>query len=210
MTLICFEGIDGCGKDTQIELTADWLRTVTNRPVVVTRQPGGTEIGQTLRRLLLDPASQINIFAEFLIFAADQAQHTDWIKEQLSNGAIVLTNRYAYSSLAYQMYGRGLETNFKDHFYSIIKFAQQGLWPAQTIWLDVPVETGLARVHQNGNLDRLEQKGAEFFERVRAGYIELAEIFEFKRIDGTQSIDTVQSQIRGLFLELNNKLLITN
>jgi dTMP kinase len=197
--LIVFEGVEGCGKTTQIERSRLWLQD-RDLAVVVTREPGGTELGIALRHLLLTE-QQHPIFprAELLLYAADRAQHIDEIVEpQLSQGAIVLCDRYTDSTVAYQGYGRGLSLELIDRLNYL---ATSGLESDLTLWLDVDVEIGLARAKARGKIDRFEQTELDFHRRVQQGYRELAQKYPQRivRVDASRSEVEVQAQIQEIF-----------
>ncbi len=142
--LIVFEGVEGCGKTSQMQLCADWLHSL-GLDVVVTREPGGTELGVHLRRLLLEkkedqPVAEVT---ELLLYAADRAQHVSQeLLPNLAAGKYVLCDRYVDSTIAYQGYGRGLDMNL---IHQLNQIATGGLISDLTIWLDVDVEVGFAR-----------------------------------------------------------------
>lgn len=171
---IVFEGVEGGGKTTQIQRIQIWLQSLIDTPVIVTREPGGTGLGQELRRLLLEYRGEepIQNRAELLMYAADRAQHVEgFIKPLLDQGHIILCDRYTDSTLAYQGYGRGLDLNLIDQLNQI---ATQGLESDLTLWLDLDVEIGLARTRSRGKLDRMEQANLEFHQRVQWGFQQLA------------------------------------
>ncbi len=166
--LITFEGIDGCGKSTQLHLLAQRLQGL-GFPVRCFREPGGTELSERIRALLLDAAYEIVAEAELLLFAAARAQLV-WVQLQpaLRRGEIVLCDRFADSTTAYQGYGRGLPLELVQ---ACNRLAADGLQPDVTVLLELPVALALQR---SGRGDRMEQGALEFFERVREGYLELA------------------------------------
>jgi dTMP kinase len=171
---VAFEGGEGAGKSTQSKLLALWL-TERGYEVVTTREPGATPIGRQLRHLLLDPDNgEIAPRAEALLYAADRAQHVATvIRPALARGAVVVSDRYVDSSLAYQGVGRSLSTGEIER---LSQFATSGLRPDVTVLLDVPVTDGLARTSVRDEIpDRLEAESAAFHERVRAAFRELAE-----------------------------------
>jgi len=171
---VAFEGGEGAGKSTQSKLLASWLAE-RGYEVVTTREPGATPIGRQLRQLLLDPDSgEIAPRAEALLYAADRAQHVATvIRPALARGAVVVSDRYVDSSLAYQGVGRSLSSGEIER---LSQFATSGLRPDVTVLLDVPVDEGLARTSVRDEIpDRLEAESDAFHERVRAAFRELAE-----------------------------------
>jgi dTMP kinase len=169
--LIAFEGGEGAGKTTQSRLTAIWLRD-HGYEVVTTREPGSTKVGMRLRAILLDKEmTGLSSRAETLLYAADRADHVDGvIQPALRRGAVVVTDRYIDSTLAYQGYGRSLPV---DEIFEINKWATAGLLPDLTVVLDVPPSVGLNRFASPA--DRIESEPHEFHERVRRGFRALAE-----------------------------------
>jgi len=170
VVFIAFEGGDGAGKSTQVAALARWLRA-RGREVVVTREPGGTELGVRIRELLLH-GGEVAPRAEALLFAADRAQHVAAVVRPASErGAVVLTDRYVDSSIAYQGAGRDLRA---AEVAQLSAWATGGLVPDLTVLLDVTPETGRARRHDRAE-DRMETEAAEFHARVRAGFLGLAQ-----------------------------------
>lgn len=196
--LIVFEGVEGCGKTSQIQLCSEWLENL-GVPVVVTREPGGTELGLHLRRLLLEKAGEIASLAELLLYAADRSQHVEQkLKPNLVAGKYVLCDRYTDSAVAYQGYGRGLSMNLINQLNNI---ATGDVESDLTIWLDVDIEIGLSRKRQGlVLLDRIEQETIAFHRRVRQGYADLAESHPSRivRVDGSLSKEAVQQVIQGI------------
>ncbi|WP_159790503.1 dTMP kinase [Sodalinema gerasimenkoae] len=173
--LIVFEGIEGAGKTTQLQRAAAWLRSQVAVPVLTTREPGGTLLGQELRHLLLKvrDADEISPRSELLLYASDRAQHVDqYLKPNLAQGAIILCDRYTHSTLAYQGYGRQLDLKLIQQLNAI---ATGGLQPHLTFWLDLAPEVGLQRIQQRGEPNRLEREALAFHQRVRQGYLSLAQ-----------------------------------
>ncbi|AZK58601.1 dTMP kinase [Candidatus Desulforudis audaxviator] len=169
---IVFEGIDGAGKTTQLAYLHEALLSMRNHRVLVTREPGGTRIGEAVRRVLLDTGnSEMTGETEALLYAAARSQFTaEVVRPALARGEIVLSDRFLDSSLAYQGFGRGLEL----HRLRQVNFlATGGLRPDLTVLLDLPVAAAVARMDPDRR-DRLEREGVDFFERVRRGYLELA------------------------------------
>lgn len=195
---ISFEGPEGGGKTTQIQLLAHWLRAA-GRQVITTREPGGTRIGDAIRGVLLNPDHvEMRPEAEILLFSAARAQIVGQvIRPHLAEGGVVLCDRFADSTLAYQGYGRELDL---DALRQITGFATGHLTPHLTICLDLPVVEGLRR-KQGGDLaewNRMEREELEFHERVRAGYLALAaaEPGRWFVVDARQPVETVQASIR--------------
>jgi dTMP kinase len=168
---VAFEGGEGVGKSTQIERAAAWLRSV-GADVLPTREPGGTPLGEELRRLVLDPDGQVTPRAEALIYAADRAHHVDTvIRPALEAGTVVLTDRYIDSTLAYQGAGRGLTVS---EARVVTAWATDGLIPDLTVLLDLDPEIGLQRAGARASFDRLEAASLAFHRAVRAGFLALA------------------------------------
>jgi dTMP kinase len=196
MAFITFEGIEGCGKTTQLQRLAGLLGPGT----VTTREPGGTPIGRAVRDLLLDPANRAMApMTELLLYFADRAQNVaEVIHPALTEGRIVLGDRHVESSLAYQGYGRGLPL---AAIRELAALATGGLRPDAIVLIDVPVELGLARVGRRGTHDRLEREVLAFHERVRAGFAALVaeEPSRWLCLDGAAGEDDVfAALVRGL------------
>jgi dTMP kinase len=195
---VTFEGPEGCGKSTQIGLLAAYLRD-QGFDVLHTREPGSTPIGERVRAILLDPVhTEIQPATEFLLFSAARAQHVaQVIRPHLARGGVVLCDRYADSSLAYQGYGHELDL---EVLRAISQFATGGLVPDLTFCLDVPVKVGLQRkVGESGDAwNRMEQKGIVYHERVRNGYLAMAaaDPNRWVVVDATRHVDSVQAAIR--------------
>lgn len=185
--LIALEGGEGCGKSTQA------ARLATRLGAVLTREPGGTAVGERVRDLLLDPALvDLDPRAEALFMAAARAQHVaSVIAPALAAGRDVVTDRYAHSSLAYQGFGRGLDV---EAVRGLSEFATGGLWPDVVVLLDVPAEVAAARL---GPLDRFEAAGAEFHRRVTDGFRALAaaEPERWVVVSGVGSVDDVADRV---------------
>lgn len=206
--LITFEGIDGVGKTTQIQMCADWLHT-WNLSVVVTREPGGTDLGYKIRELFLDKSLPTCNKAELMLLMADRAQHIEeFIKPQLETGAIVLCDRFTDSTLAYQGSSQGVEQRFlQEYIRGLNHFVTEGLQPDLTIWLDADVELCEQRRQARGTNDRIEGNDREFHQRVRIGYAQLADAFP-KRIRVINADDTpeeVHRSIRWVMYDLITK-----
>jgi dTMP kinase len=199
---ITFEGPEGSGKTTQIGLLADYLRQQGD-DLLLTREPGGTPIGDQVRSILLNPAyAEMLPPTEFLLFSAARAQHVGQvIRPHLARGGTVLCDRFADSSLAYQGYGYQLDLDIRR---AISRFATGDLVPDLTLYFDLPVEIGLRRkVGGVGDAwNRMEQKEVAYHERVRAGYLAMTEQEpdRWAAVDATQDIDVVQEFIRDLVM----------
>jgi dTMP kinase len=178
--LITFEGIDGCGKSTQMRLLEQYL-TERGVAVVPTREPGGTELGRKVRSALLDGgAGSVEPLAELLLYAADRAQHVRRvIMPALAEGKVVLSDRFYDATTVYQGHARGFDLELVNQLNEL---ATGGLKPDLTLLLDLDVETGLKRTMRRGDgtgataarPDRLDQEPVEFHERVRKAYLEIA------------------------------------
>lgn len=193
---ITFEGGDGCGKTTQINLLDKYLQDKGFK-TLVTREPGAKGLGVKLREILLNYDGEVSPTCESFLFLADRAQHVDCIiKPALKNGAIVLCDRHTDSTVAYQGYGRGLDL---EQIHKLNNIATSGLKPDLTVVLDVDVETSMQRVGKEK--DRMESAGVEFFKRVRNGFLEIAkqEPKRVKVINSSDSIENIHSQIVELF-----------
>ncbi len=169
--LIAFEGLDGSGKTTQVRLLAKALEAKGYK-VLLVEEPGTTAVGRQIREILLKRGNEISPLAELLLYEASRAQLVqETLKPALAAGKVVIADRYALSSLAYQGYGRGLPLELVEE---LNKVATGGLEPEVTFLLDVPPEVGLRRKGQDRDKDRLEEATLEFHRRVREGYLELA------------------------------------
>ncbi|MCC6241262.1 MAG: dTMP kinase [Gemmatimonadaceae bacterium] len=170
--LIVLEGGEGAGKTTQWKRLTVAL-TAAGHDVVALREPGGTPAGDDIRRLLLDPASDLAPEAEALLFAASRAQlvHT-LIRPALDRGAVVLVDRFLLSTLAYQGAGRGLSL---EHLVQVNKLATGGLTPDATLLLTLPLSDAMARMVSRGGTDRIEEAGLAFHERVQRAFVDAAD-----------------------------------
>lgn len=189
---VTFEGIEGCGKSTQSRRVRDWLAE-HDQEVVLTREPGGCEITTDIRRILADPKNKLDAMAELMLFLADRAQHVaSVIRPALNENKVVLCDRYCDSTLAYQGYGRRHDLSWLEE---LNRRASHGMVPNLTLWIDCPVDVGLARAnHRDGGPgDRFESEPHEFHERIRSGFAELARRFPERivRIDGERDPDAV-------------------
>jgi dTMP kinase len=194
---ISFEGIDGVGKSTQIDLLEKHLGEL-GRKTLRTLEPGGTELGVEIRHLLLHRKGEVAPRAEALLYAADRAHHVATkVRPALEAGTDVLIDRYLDSSVAYQGAGRDLDAT---EVRNLSLFAVQGLLPDLTILLDLDAQASLARRAKTGQEpDRLEREKVEFFEAVRQGYLSLAaaEPKRFFVVDANQTIEQMAAVIRN-------------
>lgn len=195
---ITFEGADGCGKTTQLNLLRDYLEK-SGYEVILTREPGGKGLGEKIREILLNYDGEVSDRCESFLFLADRAQNIDTIvKPAVQSGKIVLCDRHTDSSVAYQGYGRGLDI---DRINMLNNLATDGIKPDLTFVFDIDTETSMQRVGQEK--DRMENAGVEFHTKVRNGYLELAkkEPHRIKVIDAAKSIDEVHNEVIKLFME---------
>ena len=190
---ITFEGIEGCGKTTQVELLRGHLAGLGHE-VLVTREPGGSPIGEKIRDILLDPGnSGMTALTELLLYEASRAQHVkDVIEPALEAGATVISDRFYDASTAYQGHARGLGA---DKVEKLNLVATGGLRPDLTIVLDLPASEGLRRLGRD--LDRIESEAVDFHENVRNGYIELArrDPERVKVVDSSGAVEDTASEI---------------
>jgi dTMP kinase len=196
---ITLEGPEGSGKTTQIRLLIEWLGE-QGYDVVLTREPGGTDIGNQIRDVLHDPRNAaMDATAEILLYSADRAQHVaQCIRPALAAGKVVVSDRYYDSTLAYQGYGRALDL---ETLRAITAFATGGLKPDLTLYLDIIPQEGLQRRQASGDeWNRLDAETLDFHRRVRAGYMELIkqEPERWAVIDAARSVEEVQAEIRAL------------
>jgi dTMP kinase len=195
---ITFEGIDGCGKSTQLRMLASELR-LRGREVIATREPGGTPLGLRIRQLLLDAEEQVDPLAELLLYAADRAQHVrSHVRPALDSGHVVLSDRYADATVAYQGAGRGFPTELVSE---LVVLATGGLMPDLTLIFDLPVDESQrrqARRESKGHkADRLDTEDAAFHTRVRDAYLRIAaaEPERVRVIDASGSVQETQGQV---------------
>lgn len=199
---ITFEGIDGCGKSTQLRMLAGELR-VRGLPVIATREPGGTPLGQKLRTALLDVKEEVDPLTELLVFAADRAQHVrKHLLPALERNQIVLSDRYADATVAYQGAGRGFKPELIEE---IVLLATDGLKPDLTLLFDLSVADAAIRTRkrvQNKRTDRLDVENEDFHMRVRNAYVEIAkaEPDRFRVIDARGSVDETQRRVMEIVI----------
>ncbi len=202
---ISFEGIDGVGKSTQIRLAEEYLRGL-GRDVLTTFEPGGTELGQEIRNLLLHRKGDVSPRSEALLYAADRAHHVATkIRPALADGKIVITDRYLDSSVAYQGAGRKLSA---EEVRNISVWAVDGLLPDLTILLDLDAAKAAERRETTGQeADRLEREKLDFFEAVRSEFLKLAaaEPNRFLVVDAEQTPEEIFEKILAKLNELLSK-----
>jgi len=205
--LIVFEGVEGAGKTTQMQRLIHRLpkNCLKIKNFVATREPGGTELGKRLRRLLLEPESEelVSNRAELLMYAADRSQHVEtFLKPKLAMGMMVLCDRFTDSTIAYQGYGRGVNLYLIEQLNAI---ATGGLQSDLTFWLDIDVSKGLGRARARGECDRMEQADLAFHQRVQQGFSELSRQNpdRIMRINADRTEDEVAEEIQTI---LSSKL----
>ena len=208
--LITFEGIEGSGKTTQIEQLVRVLQA-RGYDCILTREPGATEIGLKIRAILLDAAhAEMLPLTELLLYEADRAQHIhEVIRPALMGNKVVVSDRFFDATTVYQGYGRGFDLELIDKIHQIVL---DGLKPDLTLILDLPVRTGLERAWQRINAqaeglpeDRFEKEAVDFHERVRHGYLTLAEEEpeRFRVIDASKDEQTVHQDIARIVLSMD-------
>ena len=218
-TFITFEGIDGSGKSTQLRLLDKFLRA-NGWNALVTREPGGTPVGLRLRAALLDATEEVDPLTELLVFAADRAQHVRRvIRPALDDGLIVISDRYADATIAYQGAGRGFPPQL---IAEIVQLATEGLKPDLTVLFDVNIEESTSRTTRRGSgknsaskagRDRLDIEDAAFHTRVRDAYLEIAraEPERVKVVDATGPVEQTQGQVRDIVIPyLKTRISKTN
>lgn len=192
---ITFEGIDGSGKSTQLRMLTGDLRQ-RGVDVITTCQPGGTPLGRRLREAFLETEETVAPLAELLLFAADRAQHVEFlIKPALAEGRIVISDRYADATYAYQGAGRGFPEKMVNQ---VIDIATEGLKPDLTIFFDITVETALRRMSARGEkANRMDLETADFYDRVRAAYLSIAEREKnrFLVIDANGAMEQIHAKV---------------
>ena len=193
--LITFEGIEGSGKTTQVDLLYDYLKE-KGYSVVRTREPGGTAVGEALRAVLLRKDLQVQALCELLIFMASRAQHVqEVISPALADGGIVLCDRFVDATFAYQGYGRNIDLGIIE---TLNRLVTKGVRPNLTILLDCDPETGLKRKSGEQETDRFEQEAISFHKRIREAYLKLSQEDgkRFFVIKGKQDVQEIQRMIR--------------
>ena len=191
---LSIDGIDGCGKSTQIELLREWL-VAAGHEVLVVRDPGGTQLGETLRDILLHRQEiPLDMTAEMLLYMASRAQLVaELIRPALSDGKTVLADRFLLANVVYQGNGGGLDPNT---IWKVGEVATGGLRPSQTFLLDL--EPAVAQQRMGGQRDRLESRGVEYMTRVRDGFLAQSRCLEsdLTVVDATQAVDVVFNTIK--------------
>ena len=197
---IVFEGIDGSGKTTQINQLSKWLigsdLIPENNKLVITREPGGTKLGKSIRSLLLDTSIEKSpdSITELLLYAADRSQHVnEIIRPTLDQGDWVISDRFCGSTLAYQGYGRKLDIKLIKDLEAI---ATQGISPDITFLLDIPIEESIRR-RINRKDDRIEKEGRQFLANVSLGFQALSEDSNWKKISAIDSKENITSEIKS-------------
>jgi len=195
---ITFEGIDGSGKSTQLRMLASDLRA-RGVDIISTHEPGGTPLGRRLREAFLETEETVAPRAELLLFAADRAQHVEFlIKPALAEGRTVISDRYADATFAYQGAGRGFE---EETVNEVIALATGGLKPDLTLFFDISVERALGRMNSHSGNERIQNRmdleTAEFYTRVREAYLGIAEREpeRFKIVDANGSVDEIHRTV---------------
>lgn len=198
---ISFEGIEGSGKSTQVKLLADHLRA-SGHTVLVTAEPGGTPIGNKIRKLLLEPRNHMDPLTELLLYYAARAQHVrEVIYPALLKNSVVITDRFIDSTVAYQGYARGIDLSVISTLDDIVV---PDMRPSLTIVLDLEVEEGLRRNREARKEDRFEQETVEFHTRVRQAFHQIAreDSRRVRIVDASRSIDEVSRDVRRIVGEL--------
>lgn len=202
---ITFEGIDGSGKSTQLRMLGSELR-LRGYDVLPTMEPGGTPLGRRLRAAFLETEENVAPLAELLLFAADRAQHVNFlVKPALEAGKIVISDRYADATAAYQGAGRGFP---ESTISQIIEFATGGLKPDLTLFFDLPIEQALQRTNSRSSdtgerRNRMDKETAEFYERARQAYLAIAENEpeRFRVVDASGSTDEIKKVVLEIVTE---------
>lgn len=194
---ITIDGVEGAGKSTQINFICDYLKA-KGINVVLTREPGGTDLGEKIRELLLNPDSNMHSDTELMLMFAARNEHIQHkILPTLAQGDWVLSDRFTDASYAYQGGGRGLDMT---RIAQLEKWVLKDFTPDMTLLLDVPVEIGMKRIESRGVKDRIEQENTDFFNRVREAYIARSKQYpqRIKLIDASQTIEHSQQQIKTI------------
>ncbi len=198
---ITFEGIDGSGKSTQLQMLAVHLRSRGVDPVI-TREPGGTALGDKLRKAFLETNDPVSPMAELLAFAADRAQHVEFlIGPSLREGRVVISDRFADATYAYQGAGRGFP---EGKVLQVIELATGGLKPDLTLFFDISVSTALERMasrdHSVEVKNRMDEETSDFYDRVRTAYLQIAgrESDRFVVVDASGSAEQIHQRVKAI------------
>ena len=216
-TFITFEGIDGSGKSTQLRLLGNFLRA-KGCDALITREPGGTTLGLRLRAALLDAMEEVDPLTELLVFAADRAQHVRrMLRPALAAGRVVISDRYADATIAYQGGGRGFAPELISQ---IVQLATEGLKPDLTLLFDVSVQESTNRTtrrlsNKTSSRDRLDIEHADFYTRVRDAYLQIAraEPERVKLIDTSGPVDQTHERVKEIvvpYLQSRGHIAIAN
>ena len=199
---ITIDGVEGAGKSTQIDFIYNLLKSKGIK-LILTREPGGTDLGERIRELLLgNDIDSMHSDTELLLMFADRNEHIQTkVIPALESGHWVLSDRFTDASYAYQGGGRGLDVK---RIAELEKWVLQGFVPDLTFLLDVDIELGMRRIKSRGVKDRIEQETMDFFARVRDSYIQRSQMFpdRIKLIDATKSIENTSQQIKSILLDL--------
>ena len=199
---ITFEGVDGCGKTTQMKILSEYLKE-KNYEVLLTREPGAKGLGERIREILLHYDGEVSSKAESFLFLADRAQHIDTIiNPAVEQGKIVLCDRHTDSTIAYQGYGRNIDIERLKYLNNLATGSRK---PDLTFVFDIDIETSMSRVGKEK--DRMESAGKEFFNKVRSGYLEIAKLEpdRVKVIDATRAIDEIAEDVKRIVENLTTK-----
>lgn len=198
---ITFEGVEGSGKSTQAKLLAELLTKIGHK-VTLTHEPGWGQLGELIRKVILDERSlELDPFSELCLFCADRAQHVrDFIKPKLQAGEIVICDRYYDSTVVYQGNGRKLDKRLVN---KMAKASTLELIPDITFLLNLPVRTGLTRLQSRGDITKMDEEPLEFHELIRQGYMLIAgrEPNRIKRINADRDIVEIHNEIRSIAIE---------
>ena len=199
---ITFEGVDGCGKTTQMKILSEYLKE-KNYEVLLTREPGAKGLGERIREILLHYDGEVSSKAESFLFLADRAQHIDTIiNPAVEQGKIVLCDRHTDSTIAYQGYGRNIDIERLKYLNNLATGSRK---PDLTFVFDIDIETSMTRV--GSEKDRMESAGKEFFNKVRSGYLEIAKLEpnRVKVIDAARAIDEIAEDVKRIVENLTTK-----
>ena len=204
---ITFEGIDGSGKSTQLRLLSDHLHD-RGVDLITSCEPGGTLLGRHLRAVFLETEDAVSPLAEMLLFAADRAQHVEFlIKPAIAAGRVVISDRYADATVAYQGAGRGFDA---ETIAQVVQLATGGLKPDLTLFFDISVDAAIRRMQTRGDsgikANRMDRETAEFYNRVRASYLQIAaaEPERFFVLDASGTVEDIHNNVVAAVNKLLN------